>query len=107
MAAYPYAAMAPYVDAYAPMMYWECTDPGAAADQAVSRLAPLKPVHVIGQAFSMGDAGGRIDQPNADELNRFMGVARRDGALGASFWVWQLMNPEEWATVTGYPWPGA
>jgi hypothetical protein len=107
LASYPYATMAPYVDAYAPMMYWECSDPGAAADQGVTRLATYKPVHVIGQAFGMGDVGGRIDQPSAAELNRFIGVARRDGAIGASFWVWQHMNVEEWATLTAYPWPGA
>jgi hypothetical protein len=107
LANYPYATMAPYVDAYAPMMYWECEDPGAAADQGVSRLATYKPVHVIGQAFGMGDVGGRIDQPSGAEMDRFMGVARRDGAVGASFWVWQLMNTDEWSTLSAYPWPGA
>jgi hypothetical protein len=107
LANYPYATMAPYVDAYAPMMYWECEDPGAAADQGVSRLATYKPVHVIGQAFGMGDVHGRIDQPSGAEMTRFMGIARRDGAVGASFWVWQLMNAEEWSTLSAYPWPGA
>ena len=107
MVAYPYAAMAPYVDAFAPMVYWECRDPGAAANEAVSRLAALKPVHVIGQAFSFGDVGGRIDQPSTAELDRFMGVARQDGAVGASFWVWQDLTGEEWNALTAYPWPAS
>jgi hypothetical protein len=105
LANYPYAEMAPYVDAYAPMVYWECRDPGAAADESVSRLRPMKPVTVIGQAFGMGDVGGRAVQPGASEMNRFMGVARQDGAIGGSFWVWQTSNDEEWATLRAYPWP--
>jgi hypothetical protein len=102
---YPFAAMAPYVDAFAPMVYWECRDPGAAADESVSRLKTMKPVTVIGQAFGMGDVGGRVNQPGPDEMNRFMGVARQGGAIGASFWVWQLMNGDEWNALTAYPWP--
>lgn len=102
--AYPYAAMAPFVDAFAPMVYWECRDPGAAADEAVSRLAAMKPVHAIGQAFSFGEVGGRVVQPTKAELDRFMGVARRDGAVGASFWVWQDVSGEEWNALSAYPW---
>ena len=105
LANYPYAAMAPYVDAYAPMVYWECRDPGGAADESVSRLKVMKPVTVIGQAFGMGDVGGRVNQPGAGEMNRFMGVARQDGAIGASFWVWQDMNGDEWNALATYPWP--
>jgi hypothetical protein len=96
--------MAPYVDAYAPMVYWECRDPGAAADEAVTRLAAMKPVHVIGQAFSFGDVGGRVNQPSTAELDRFMGISRRDGAVGASFWVWQDASGEEWKALAAYPW---
>jgi hypothetical protein len=107
LGSYPYAAMAPYVDAFAPMVYWECRDPGNAADESVSRLAAMKPVHVIGQAFNFGDVGGRVVQPGTDELNRFMGVSRKDGAIGASFWVWQLASNEEWAALSAYPWPAA
>jgi hypothetical protein len=105
LADYPFSAMAPYVDAYAPMVYWECRDPGAAADEAVSRLKAMKPVTVIGQAFGFGDVGGRVNQPSADELNRFMGVARQSGAIGASYWVWQYINDEEWNALAAYPWP--
>ncbi len=74
MTVYPFAAMAPYIDAYAPMEYWECRDPGAAAAEAIARLAKLRPVHLIGQAFSFGDVAGRVDLPSAAELERFMAV---------------------------------
>ena len=33
-----------------------------------------------------------------------MAVGRSDGAVGASFWVWQSMSPEEWAELTAFPW---
>jgi hypothetical protein len=104
LAAYPYGTMAPYIDAFAPMVYWECRDPGDAAQEAVTRLSPMKPVHVIGQAFSFGDVGGRVVQPTTAELDRFMGVARSVGAVGASFWVWQDVDGEEWNALTAYPW---
>jgi len=103
-AVYPYAAMAPYVDAFAPMLYWECREPGAAAEEAVNRLGAMRPVHVIGQAFTMADVGGRREAPSGAELERFMGVARRNGAVGASFWVWQDMTAEEWTALGAYPW---
>jgi hypothetical protein len=102
---YPFSAMAPYVDAYAPMVYWECRDPASAAGEAVTRLKSMKPVHVIGQGFSFGDVGGRVDQPGTAEMQRFMGTSQQDGAIGASFWVWQDMNGEEWNALSSYPWP--
>ncbi|HVS42723.1 MAG TPA: hypothetical protein VMU20_10670 [Candidatus Dormibacteraeota bacterium] len=104
MSAYPFAAMAPYIDAFAPMIYWECRDPGVAAAEAISRLARMRPVHLIGQAFSFGDVAGRVDLPSAAELERFMAVARSRGATGVSFWVWQSMDPEEWAELAAFPW---
>jgi hypothetical protein len=102
---YPFAAMAPYVDAYAPMVYWECRDPGAAVLEAITRLKSMKPVTVIGQAFSFGDVGGRVNMPSASELQRFMGIARQNGAIGASFWVWQQINGDEWNALSAYPFP--
>ena len=41
--AYPYTAIADYVDAFAPMVYWGCTEPGAATAEAVDRLVPAPP----------------------------------------------------------------
>jgi hypothetical protein len=102
--AYPYAAMAPYVDAFAPMVYWECTDPGTDSSLDVARLSTLRPVHLIGQAFNFAGDGGRTDSPSAAEIAEFLSAGRRAGALGASFWVWQEATPEEWGAVTGFPW---
>jgi hypothetical protein len=101
---YPYRAMAPYVDAFAPMVYWECTDPGSDAKSDVARLSALRPVHVIGQAFNFGGGGGRTVSPSGAEIAEFLEASQRAGALGASFWVWQEATPEEWAAVAGYPW---
>jgi len=103
-AVYPYSAMAPYVDAFAPMVYWGCTEPGEAASQALDRLTGLRPVHLIGQAYDMADEGGRTGPPSADETRRFLDVARRGGAVGASFWVWQDIGEEQWAAMAAYPW---
>ncbi|MFN2608607.1 MAG: hypothetical protein ABR511_12075 [Acidimicrobiales bacterium] len=103
-AIYPYAAMAPYVDAFAPMVYWGCTEPGDAASQAIDRLSTLRPVHLIGQGYDMADEGGRVGAPSATETARFLDVARRGGAVGASFWVWQSIDAEQWSALADYPW---
>lgn len=102
---YPYQAIAPYVDGFAPMVYWGCTEPGAAAAQAISRLAALRPVHVIGQAYNMGDEGGRRVSPSGDETWRVLDVSHSGGAVGASFWDWQEMSQEQWAAMAEYRWP--
>ena len=101
---YPYQAMAPYVDAFAPMIYWECTDPGTDATLDVARLSTLRPVDVIGQAFNFAEDGGRTDSPTGAEITEFLSASRRAGAIGASFWVWQDATPEEWAAVSAFPW---
>ncbi|MDQ6928692.1 MAG: hypothetical protein M3159_08540 [Actinomycetota bacterium] len=103
---YPYTAIAPYVDAFAPMVYWGCTQPGDAASQAVERLASIRPVHLIGQAYDMSEDGaGRAGAPSAAETRRFLDVARHEGALGASFWVWQSIDDDQWAAMAGFRWP--
>jgi len=102
---YPYGAIAPYVDGFAPMVYWGCTEPGAAAAEAISRLAALRPVHLIGQAYNMGDEGGRRVSPSADETWRFLDVAQSGGAVGASFWDWQEINQDEWTAMSQFSWP--
>jgi hypothetical protein len=98
--------MAPYVDAFAPMIYWSCREPGDAAAAAIQRLSPLAPVHLIGQAYDMGPDGGRVGHPSGAEISRFLDVARRDGAVGASFWDWQEINAEEWSALSNYSWLG-
>ena len=102
---YPYRMIARYVDAFAPMIYWECTDPGADATLDIARLLPLRPVNLIGQAFSLAAYHGRVPAPSGAELTEFMAVGRKDGALGASFWVWQDATAGEWAALGAYRWP--
>ncbi len=104
---YPYKAMAPYVDAFAPMVYWECTDPGDDVTLDTARLSTLRPVHPIGQAFNFAGTGGRTVSPSGAEITEFLSASQRSGALGASFWVWQEATPEEWAAVSGFPWTSA
>jgi hypothetical protein len=104
---YPYRAMAPYVDAFAPMVYWECTDPGSEASLDLARLRTLRPVHAIGEAFNFSSVGGRTVSPSGAEINEFLSASRRAGALGASFWVWQEASPQEWAAVAHFRWEGA
>ncbi|MFN2590387.1 MAG: hypothetical protein ABR518_06425 [Actinomycetota bacterium] len=102
---YPYRTIARYVDAFAPMVYWGCSDPRDLAREALDRLAPLRPVHLIGQAYNMGPEGGRTKPPSADEILAFLDLGRRKDALGASFWSWQHINNREWRAVARYPWP--
>ena len=106
-ATYPYEAIAAYVDAFAPMVYWGCTEPGKAATESLDRLSALRPVHLIGQAFDMVETGGRPEAPTAAETTRFLDVARRRGAVGASFWVWQSIGPDQWSAMAAYPWSPA
>jgi hypothetical protein len=101
---YPFAAIAPYVDAFAPMIYWECSDPGADADLDIARLSTLRPVHIIGQAYSMASVGGRTVAPSGAEITEFLQTGKRDRALGASFWVWQSATPQEWSALSAYRW---
>ena len=103
-ATYPYGAIAPYVDAFAPMVYWGCDQPVAAAEQALSRLGTLAPVHLIGQAYNMADEGGRTAAPSPAEISAFLTEARQGGAIGASFWSWQSMTADEWSAMAASPW---
>jgi hypothetical protein len=101
---YPYHAMAPYVDAFAPMIYWECTDPGTDAVTDVDRLATLRPVDIIGQAFNLANVGGRAVNPSGAEITEFLVAGRQTGAVGASFWVWQDATAPEWAAISAFHW---
>jgi len=102
--AYPYRAIAPYVDAFAAMVYWGCDQPVVAAQQALTRLGTLAPVHLIGQAYNMADEGGRTAAPSPAEIDAFLVAARQGGALGASFWSWQSIDNNEWSAMATYPW---
>jgi hypothetical protein len=104
LASYPYRAEAPYVDVFAPMVYWSCTEPGLATVQSIRPLAKLRPVHVIGQSFDMASMGGRHGMPTAREIWRFLDVAKRAGAVGASLYLYEQTRRPQWRALTRYPW---
>lgn len=103
---YPYSAMAPFVDAFAPMVYWSCTEPGAAVSQAILALRHLRPVVPVGQDFDMGPMGGRRGLPSPAEIRRFLYVAHRLGAPGASLYDLESGGPVQFAALAAYPWTG-
>jgi hypothetical protein len=104
LAAYPYAAEAPFVDAFAPMVYWSCTEPGLAVAVAIEALRPLRPVVPIGQDYNMASEGGPARLPSGREVWRFVDVARRDGAIGVSLYDLESGGPVQLAALTDYPW---
>ena len=102
---YDYKTQVPYVDAFAVMAYWNCTEPGAEVQQSVRRLGPLGvPLHLIGQAYDFGPYGGRPGDPPGREVWRFTDVAWRSRALGVSLYVWQYATREQFAALAAYPW---
>ena len=102
---YPYAAEAPYIDAFAPMDYWSCNEPGDLAAGSIQLLAQFgKPVTVIGQSYDMKDEGGRPGIPTAAETWRFLDSAKRAGAIGASLWTYEYATPAQWVPLAKYPW---
>jgi hypothetical protein len=101
---YPYAAEAPYVDAFAPMIYWSCNEPGAVTKQSIEKLVKMRPVHVIGQSYDMADEGGRHGVPTGKEIWRFLDVAKRAGAVGASLYLYSETRKPQWAALGAYPW---
>lgn len=104
LATYPYAAEAPFVDAFAPMVYWSCTEPGAAVAAAMRALRPLRPVVPIGQDYDMASEGGPAGLPSGPEVWRFVDVARRDGAIGVSLYDLESGGQVQLAALTDYPW---
>jgi hypothetical protein len=105
LSTYPYAAEAPYIDAFAPMDYWSCQEPGDLTVRSIQALAQFhKPVTVIGQSYDMADEGGRPGIPTAAETWRFLDSAKRAGAIGASLWTYEDAGPAQWVPLTKYAW---
>lgn len=101
---YPYAAEAPFVDVFAPMVYWSCTEPGVALTAAMTPLERLRPVAPIGQDYDMASEGGRHGLPTAQEIWRFLDVARLHGAIGASLYDLEAGGPAALLALQRYPW---
>ncbi len=106
LSSFPYAAFAPYADAFTPMVYWSCNEPGALVAQSLSRLGRWLPVAPVGQAYDMRDDGGRGGLPTRAETWRFLDSARRGGALGASLWTIETIGAGQWSALRAYPWLG-
>jgi hypothetical protein len=102
---YPYRAEAPFVDAFAPMIYWSCNEPGTVTALAIKTLAQLDPVAPVGQDYNMASEGGRVGLPSAREVWRFLDVSRRNGAIGASLYDIESGGPAPLEALTEYPWP--
>ncbi len=102
--AFPYKAQVPYVDAFAPMVYWSCNEPGKLAKESVERLADLRPVHLVGQSYDMGPEGGRQGMPTGKEIWRFLDAGKRAGALGASLYNYDQAGKAQWKSLSRYPW---
>jgi hypothetical protein len=52
----------------------------------------------------MADEGGRTAPPSPAEISAFLEEARQGGAIGASFWSWQAMAPDEWSAMATSAW---
>ncbi len=101
---YPYKAEAPFVNAFAPMVYWDCTKPNIAVEQAIHYLAPLRPVAPIGQDFNMASEGGRHGLPSPLEIWSFLYAAHRFGAVGASLYDIEDGGLPQLEALAAYPW---
>jgi hypothetical protein len=61
-------------------------------------------VHLIGQSYDMGPEGGRPGLPSAREIWRFLDVAKRSGAVGASLYLYSETRAPQWRALSAYPW---
>ena len=105
-ATFPYKAFVPYADLFVPMVYWSCNEPGKLVQQSLRELGAMLPVAPVGQGYDMGDEGGRRGHPTAAETWRFLDVAKRGGAVGASLWTVERLGPGQLDALRRYPWAG-
>lgn len=114
---YPWTEVARSWNAIAPMDYYR--RPGqryreADAYQYVARSIALirqrtgrpdHPIAVIGPAYdpAYGNNVGP-NNPTAAEIRGVLRAARDHGALGASFFEWSRLTPEEWQALGAFSW---
>jgi len=117
---YPYAALAPYVGAFAPMDYWHVQESDYSyaqvyawvlgSVQQLRRLAgrPSVPVEVIAETFDWHSpvTGQGEFSPTAAELQAAVQAASDAGAGGVSFYRASTATPPE-QTVIAAAWPPA
>ena len=101
---FPYSTFQTYADLFVPMVYWSCREPGELVQQSLTELGQWLPVAPAGQAYDMGSEGGRQGLPTRAETWRFLDVAKRGGAVGASLWTIEQVGAGQWDALTHYPW---
>ncbi|MGQ0847380.1 MAG: hypothetical protein ACT4QF_24950 [Sporichthyaceae bacterium] len=99
---FPYKPQVPYIDAFVPMVYWGCNEPGLVTEKAIKFLATMRPVHPLGQSYDMGKYAGGL--PSSKEIWRFLDVAKANGARGASLWTAEQTFKPQWRALGEYPW---
>jgi hypothetical protein len=52
----------------------------------------------------MAPEGGRHGVPTGREIWRFLDVAHRAGAIGASLYLYTETRRPQWAALSAYPW---
>jgi hypothetical protein len=96
---YPYAATAPYSDAFIPMAYWYNRSPSTVTKTSMQWLERFDlPVMPVGQGYD-----GRLDAPYLEpdphpdkSVAAFIYVAREQGAQALSLWSWQTTGGLQW-----------
>jgi hypothetical protein len=97
---FPYAALAPHFDAFAPMVYWMQRDPVAEVVSAMDYLSQFgKPVIPVGQAYDGSLDGGHPGIPSPEAIISFMQAAEARGAPSVSFWSWQHADENAWHAI--------
>jgi hypothetical protein len=99
---YPYAATAPYADAFVPMAYWYNRSPSVVTRTSMTWLARFgKPVMPVGQGYD-----GRLDAPYLKpdpapdkSVAAFLYNARAHGAQSVSLWSWQTTGALQWQVL--------
>lgn len=100
--AYPYAATAPYADAWIPMAYWYNRNPITVTRTSMKRLARYRlPIMPVGQGYD-----GRLDAPYlpvdpnpGSSVLAFLRTAKQNGAQAVSLWSWQTTGPQQWKSL--------
>ena len=99
---YPYAATAPWSDAFIPMAYWYNRSPSVVTATSMRWLQRFGlPVMPVGQGYD-----GRLDAPYLKpdpapdkSVAAFIYNARSHGAQSLSLWSWQTTGPLQWGEL--------
>ena len=98
---FPYAEIAPHVDAFAPMVYWINRDPASDVIGSVDYLRQFgKPILPVGQAYDPAiDGNPQWGPPGRAQIDAFMKTAADRGVAGVSFWAWNTASVEQWTAI--------